>query len=255
MNPLEKARKWVVRPRPDPEAAMRLFVFPHAGGAAEQFSRWTRLIAPGIELSFVQYPGRSSRFREPAINSMGPMVLHLAEALQPLFDRPFAFFGHSMGALIAFELARRIEARHGGLSRVILSGCAAPQRMQPLVRVGAMDDQQLIEFLADMGGTPAGVLAHPELLALLIPFMRSDFELFETYEFRPGPPLNTPFSLCFGSADPETEPDDAARWGELTTAGHETRWFEGNHFFLNQQAPSLTAWISSVLLPRSPAAN
>jgi surfactin synthase thioesterase subunit len=227
---------------------MRLFVFPHAGGAAEQFSRWTRLIAPDIELSFVQYPGRSSRYREPAIDSMEPMVCRLAEALQPLFDRSYAFFGHSMGALIAYELARRIEGRHRGLARVFLSGCAAPQRMQPFVRVGAMNDEQLIEFLAEMGGTPTGVLEHPELLALLIPFMRSDFQLFETYEFRPGPPLNTPLSLCFGYSDPETEPGDAARWCQLTTAGCETRWFEGNHFFLHQEARSLTAWISSVLL-------
>jgi surfactin synthase thioesterase subunit len=251
MNLVEKAGGWVVCPRrATATGAMRLFVFPHAGGAAEQFARWAKLVVPAIELAFVQYPGRGSRYGEPTINSMEPMISQLVEALQPLFDRPFAFFGHSMGALIAYELARRIETSPGGLARVFLSGCPFPKRITR--RCSGMNDEQLIAFLADMGGTPPEVLEHSELLQLLIPFLRSDFELYETYEFRPGLPLNTPFSLCFGSADPETEPGDAARWGELTNAGYQTRWFKGSHFYLHQEAPSLTAWISSVLLSQCP---
>ncbi len=230
---------------------MRLFCFPHAGGTADLFTRWIKIIDPAIDLVFVQYPGRASRFREPPIVSMQSMVSRLAEALAPMFDRPFAFFGHSMGALIAFELARSIDARGAGLERLFLSACPAPQRVKPLRHAQSMTDQEVTDLLTSMGGTPPAVLENAELLRLVIPFVRSDFELVDSYPYRPGPRLKIPFSLCFGSSDPETDPVDTGLWGELTEAECVKRIFEGDHFFINTEASGIAGWISAALLPQT----
>ena len=248
--PPPSTSRWIQRPCVRAHARVRLFCVPHAGGTADLFSGWARVADPAIELALIQLPGRAGRLREPRITSMQGMVDRLGEALAPFLDLPFAFFGHSMGALIAFELARRLEGHMP--ERLFLSACPAPQRARRGPRVGAMNDEQLIAFLSALGGTPPAVLKNSELLKLVVPFVRSDFELVEAYEFRPGPRLKTPFSICFGSTDPETEPNDIACWGNLTEAGYEARVFAGNHFFLTTATTELVAWISAALLQRPP---
>jgi len=247
-SPQPKSGQWVARPAVREHPELRLFCFPYAGGTTDRFSSWSSAIDPTIELALVQLPGRAGRFREPHITCMESMVDRLSEALKPYFDLPFSFFGHSMGALIAYELAQLLEGSRRGPERVFASGCPAPQRLKPDRCVGAMEDAELTGFLTAMGGTPPNVLQNPELLQLVLPSIRSDFRLVEGYGFRPRPPLRTPLSLAFGSEDPETKPEDIILWGELSSGGCETRWFEGNHFFLHAQSRQVAEWISVTTL-------
>jgi medium-chain acyl-[acyl-carrier-protein] hydrolase len=247
---LRTANHWVFVPRVRPDAQVRLFCFPHAGGTTEMFTSLLKLLHPSIELALVQLPGRASRLREASLTSMRVMVSALTEALDPLFDRPFAFFGHSMGGLIAYELARAIEPGRSELKHLFLSGCPAPQRRTVDRQVRAMNDEQLIRFLAAMEGTPVEVLQNAELLQLLLPLVRADFELVETYQFKPGPHLRSRCSLLFGCRDPETETADAGLWGDLTEAACDVHHFDGNHFFVANEGPRIAALISETLVNR-----
>ncbi|HEX3682913.1 MAG TPA: alpha/beta fold hydrolase [Bryobacteraceae bacterium] len=245
------AGRWVSRPAPKTDPRVRLFCFHHAGGASDLFSSWTKELDPSIEVALIQLPGRGSRFREPAITSMDAVIQQLAGALTPLLEHPFAFFGHSMGGLIAFELARLLERRQINLGHLFLSGCPAPQARTNR-RVSTMNDQQLVAFLSAMNGTPPDVLEHPELRDLIVPLVRADFHLVETYSFKPGARLRAPVSLLLGSNDPETGPADVGLWSELTEAPCNMRQFDGDHFFVKANPGAVTAWISATLL-RLPA--
>lgn len=229
-------------PRPNPEARLRLFCFPFAGGNAALFRGWPALLPANVEVAAVQLPGRATRFREPPFQRMEPLVEALCEALLPALDRPFAFFGHSMGALVAFELTRRL--RQLASARVqpallFVSGRGAPQLPSRIPALHALPEPQFSAELRRLEGTPAAILDHAEMMALLTPMLRADFAVCETYVYRHEPRLTCPVS-AFGGLDDATVPaEDLDAWREQTDAGFRLRQLPGKHFFVTSAAEQL----------------
>lgn len=213
---------------------LRLFCFPYAGGAAAVYHAWPASFPAGIEVCAVRLPGRENRFSEPAFVRAADLVTEAADALAPLFDVPFALFGHSMGALAAFELARELRRRGApGPVRLLVSGARAPQRPNPHPPIRHLPDREFLdEVRRRYDGIPGPVLENPELLELLLPSLRADFTLFETYVHAPAPPLSCPLSCFGGHDDGRVSSDDLEGWRQQTRGAFSLRMFEGGHFFL-----------------------
>lgn len=205
---------------------------------------------PGIEVVPVVPPGRGNRLRERPFDRMAPAVTALADAVEPLLDRPWAVLGHSMGALIAFELAREIERRgRPRPERLLLSGRRAPGTAPPSAPIHDLpDDRFLDELRRRYDGIPGEVLDHPELLALFLPLLRADFALVETYEHRPEPRVSVPFSVWTGEDDPQAPPDELGGWGALTDGDVRVRVFPGGHFYLYERRAGVTAALREELV-------
>jgi len=220
----------------DQRARCRLFCFPFAGGGASAFRLWTRESTEGIEVCPVQLPGRENRFGEPAICRLDALVEAMLEPLLPLLDRPFAFFGHSFGGLVAWELARALERRgHTGLVRLFVSASVAPKYVEGRPPIHRLADAEFLEALRGLNGFPAEVFEHPELLRLTMPVMRADMEAYDTFVDTSRRPVRVPISVFMGTDDATVAREHAAAWGEQTRAGFSLRLFEGDHFFIHSQ--------------------
>lgn len=249
MTPHETTR-WLPSRRPNPAPRLRLFCFPYAGGSVTVFNTWAAALPPAIELCAVQYPGRGGRMAETPHRAIAPIAHELLPAIRPLLDRPFAFFGHSMGALVAFELARLVRAEGFTLAQLFVSAHRAPQLPDPDEPLHALPEPELIERLRELNGTPPEVLAHAELLQLLLPVLRADFAACETYQYQDGPPLTCPIAAFGGLRDPHVSREMLAAWGSQTTSGCAVRMFPGDHFFLNSDRQLLLAAIARDLSQR-----
>jgi surfactin synthase thioesterase subunit/glycosyltransferase involved in cell wall biosynthesis len=236
----------------DPSRAnTRLFCFPWAGGGALSYMPW-RDAFPGLaQVCPARLPGRESRASEPALATMREMVAGLADAIQPFLDKPFSFFGHSMGAVIAFELSR--ELQHRGLalpSSLLVSGARAP-----LFRINHVPppDPTPEEFQAELRrleGFPRAILDNPHLLNLALPALEADTRLYRRYVFEPGPPLAVAIHAFTGKSDPNVTLEHARRWSELTTCEFTLTEFAGGHFYLEQNRNALLDAIRGLLTPR-----
>ena len=228
----EKA--WIMRPRPRPQARIRLFCFPYSGASASIFYQWPESLPSAIEVCAVQLPGRGNRLSEPPITAMPALIDALAPAFQPFLDKPFALFGHSLGAVVAFELARRLRRDHDvSPHHLIVSGHTAPQipdRRQP---IHSLPDDEFVAEMRKLNGTPDEILQHEELLHLLLPILRADFALSETYVYEPGERLTMPMAAFGGLNDPFITREELDAWRVHTTATFQLRMFPGDHFFLN----------------------
>lgn len=224
---------WIQRPRPHPGARLRLFLLPHAGGGASAFRGWADLFPPQVEVCPVQLPGRENRTREPAFDRVQPLVEALAGVLAGWRDLPYAVFGHSNGALLAFELARHAE-RTGAPAPVHLfaSGRRAPDLPSRQRDVHALPDDEMMAELRTLGGIPEALLEHPELLQLLLPVMRADLAITETYVPTPGATIAAPITVYTSTDDVKVNADEAGAWERHTTAGFRVRTFPGDHFYL-----------------------
>nr|BFE81255.1 hypothetical protein GCM10020093_038560 [Planobispora longispora] len=179
---------WLRCPRPRPRAATRLVCFAHAGGSATAYREWPALLPESVELHGVQLPGRADRFGEPFPESFQSMAAEIAAETVPLLDRRFALFGHSMGALLAYEVTRLLEERGLGPVRLFVSGCRAPHEIRrDDRRLSEHDDDRLVSELTRLGGTDAEILTHPAMRELILPYVRGDFRLIENHRSRPGP--------------------------------------------------------------------
>jgi surfactin synthase thioesterase subunit/phosphopantetheinyl transferase len=192
------------------------------------------MMPPAVELRAVQLPGREGRLRERPFDCMGPLVDALAGVIRPHLDRPFAFFGHSMGALVAFELARRL-GRDGlaGPSHLIVSGRRPPQAPQTAPTLHDLPPEEFKDALRRLGGTPREVLEHADLMQVLTPMLRADFAVVETYRFEQGPALECPVTVLGGLEDIGAPPDALPGWGEHTRGPFRVRMLPGGHFFLH----------------------
>ena len=227
--------KWFVCPRPKPEAKTRLFFFPYAGGGPTVFTKWCADLPSHIEGVVVHYPGRGSRFNEPAVNDMPRMVADLVQNIQPLLDKPFVFFGHSMGGLIEFELARQL--RRQGLStpgQLFISACGAPHLPDPNPKIHQLPDDEFLHELNQLNGIPAE-LQNPEAMALLLPIVRADFQLVETYLYQQEKPFDLPISTFGALNDPRVNRERIEAWSIHTQAQFEPHFFPGDHFFINEE--------------------
>jgi medium-chain acyl-[acyl-carrier-protein] hydrolase len=213
---------------------MRLFCFPYAGGSASVFRTWSSELPAEIEVLPIQLPGRETRLREAPFTHISQLLPKLTEVLRPYMTMPFAFFGHSLGALIAFELTRHLR-REGepGPVHLFMSGHRAPQRPNPDPPIHELPDAEFMEEVRQFNGTPEELLGNAEMMRLVLPFLRADFTIYETYVYTPEEPLDCSISALGGLGDVEVSREDSAAWRELTRGTFSLRMFPGNHFFLN----------------------
>ena len=245
----DDAEAWVHRFHPRPEATRRLLCFPYAGGSASFFYPTSTALPPSVEVLAVQYPGRQERRDEPALRDLGELADRAAAALLPWADRPLTFFGHSMGAVVAYEVARRWEDRHGiVLGHLYASGRRSPSRHR-LETVHLRDDAGLLAELTSLGGPGLELLADPEVRAMILPAVRGDYTAIETYRHTAGAPLRCPLTALIGDRDPRVSVDEARAWGELTGGPFALRVFPGGHFYLVDAQREINA-----MLAQEPAA-
>lgn len=255
---IEAATPWLIQPRglvvagEHREPRVRLYCFPYSGGNAAAFVPWQRAIDPAIELCPVQLPGRGARFNEPLCTSFSTLIADLAQMLveqTALSDLPFAFFGHSLGSLIAFELARYCQ-QHGLTQpqRLIVSGCNAPPLKTNKRRLHELPDEELLARLREYNGTPEEVLNSRELMRLLLPVVRADFALGADYQYQPDPLLGIPVTACTGCLDPHVDAAGMAAWAKLTQADFRLHSFNGDHFYIQPQQAALLRCLADELL-------
>ena len=229
--------RWLPSGAPHETAKVRLFCFPFAGGGASTYRTWRKALGPEIEVCPVQPPGRESRIREDPFRRLEPLVETVAVTLRPWLAWPFALFGHSMGALIAYELARFLPSLGlPGPLHLFVSGATPPHRRAPSQKTHALPDDAFKSALRDLDGTPEAVLAHPELMDLMLPTLRADFEMCETYAPAELERLACPITAFGGSEDAQVSPGDLTAWSALTRAGFEACLLAGDHFFLGPRA-------------------
>ncbi|MGW6741894.1 thioesterase II family protein [Streptomyces sp. NPDC055025] len=224
-----------------PDSPRQLFCFPHAGGSASFYFPVSAQLSSVAEVFSVQYPGRQDRRRETSPDDIGTMADQVYAALRrQLHTRPTTFFGHSMGATLAFEVARRFEADGGELSRLFASGRRAPSRHRD-ENVHRLGDEGIVAELKRLSGTNSELLGDEEILRLILPAIRSDYRAIETYRCEPGAVVRAPVSVLTGDSDPKTTLDEAEDWRGHTTGAFELKVFPGGHFFLSAQAPAVIA--------------
>jgi medium-chain acyl-[acyl-carrier-protein] hydrolase len=213
------------------------------------FRRWSDALPSESEICAVQLPARENRMLESPSVRIVPLVQTLADVLHPYLTTPFAFFGHSMGALISFELARHLRSQYGRMPvHMFVSAHRAPQLPDPGSPLHHLPDPEFIAELRRLNGTPEEVLQHAELMQMLLPLLRADFAICETYVYTDQQPLDCPISAFGGLQDGEVHPDDLAAWRNQTTKSFTLRFFEGNHFFLHSAQPQLLQILSEHII-------
>lgn len=235
------SNNWLSCLSPRPQARLRLFCVPYAGGGASIFRQWASRLPGMVELCCIQLPGREIRLSEPPIDRLTRVVPPLAQALQPYLQKPFALFGHSMGALISFELARYLRKVYGRSARhLFVAGQRAPQFPDSDEPIHDLPDDAFLAAAQRLNGIPEEVLHNQEWLRMLLPVLRADFTICETYTYTPGPPLPCPISVFGGQDDTGTRHEHLAGWSNHTSAAFSLRMLPGDHFFLSQAQSQLT---------------
>jgi medium-chain acyl-[acyl-carrier-protein] hydrolase len=225
---------WVICPQPNPQAHLRLFCFPYAGGNSIIFRTWANSLPSTVEVCAVEIPGRGRQIKLPPFSKIEPLVDAIASNIYPYLDKPFAFFGHSMGGLVSFELARLLRKKyHITPTYLFISGRRAPQIPNLKPPIYNLPEPAFIEELRHLNGTPKTVLENDELMQLFVPILRADFAVLETYHYTPESPLNCPISVFGGLQDSEVSCDELQAWQEQTTASFSLNMFPGDHFFIN----------------------
>jgi medium-chain acyl-[acyl-carrier-protein] hydrolase len=230
------------------DGALRLYCFPYAGGSAQVFRGWQRHFAPQAALSLASLPGRATRIGEPPFRQYKPLITALADAIIPEIPPAFAFWGHSMGAVISFELARELRRRGQPVPiALFLSGRGAPQIPDPDPPVFNLPDPEFIAELRRLNGTPRELLDSPELKELFLPTIRADFELVETYEYEPESPLTCNICVYGGLQDAHVPAANLKEWQKQASGAFKVRMFPGDHFYIHTSDDLLHALRRDVL--------
>jgi medium-chain acyl-[acyl-carrier-protein] hydrolase len=245
---LERLSPWLLSLRGPGRPRVRVFCFPHAGGGASTYRRWAAELADGVEICAVQLPGREDRLNEPPFNNLTALVAAVHAEIVQYVDRPFAFFGHSMGALVGFELTRTLQANGDVMPlHVVVSGRRAPHLPPIRQPLHDLPPGQFEAALLALEGTPGDVFADKELMALLGPLLRADLAVCETYEYAPGDPLDVPLTVFGGSSDAEASAADLEAWRIHSRAFCGLQLFPGNHFYFRERPREIVAAIERVL--------
>ncbi|MFG3350127.1 thioesterase II family protein [Streptomyces sp. NPDC048018] len=246
---------WLRRYHPVGDTVPRLICFPHAGGSASYYFPFSRAVADtgAAELSVVQYPGRQDRHREACLTDLRELARQVVEAVLASDDgRPVSLFGHSMGALLAFEVALQLEERAGlRADRLFVSGRRSPSSPRR-EDVHLRDEQGLVREVRALDGTGASMLDDPDVRAMILPPLRADYQALETYRHSPGRRLTIPVDAFVGDSDPRTLVDDAGRWGEVTAGDFDLCVLPGGHFYLVDQWPTLAGLLGGRLAGTGP---
>ena len=225
---------WFTWPSPNPHALARLFLIPYAGANGSVFRRWHESLPAGIETVWVELPGRGIRRREPPIGGLQSLTSGLSSAVIPMLRKPYALFGHSMGALIAFELARSLQRDgHPPPARVFVSGRCGPRTPDTGELRHDLPEPEFVEQLERLNGTPRAVLEDREFLRLILPALRSDLKVCANYAYSDEPPLSCRIVALGGREDPLVAREGLEAWRSETTGSWRLRLFPGDHFFLH----------------------
>ena len=239
---------WLLRYRPREAAKIRLFCFPYAGGSAAVFRDWSERLDSSIDVWAIEYPGRGSRRAEKPVARISQLIDALLPEMRSKLQGPFAFFGHSMGALVAYELLRRLAVEDGpSAASFIASGCCPPWRRPSRKPIYGLSDSEFIEELRSLDGTPKEFLADQGLMQLLLPMLRADFEAAQTYSCDPGIKLRFPIFVYGGLDDSDVNREHMAAWNAASKMSH-IRMFPGGHFFLHSAADKLMRVLTRDLL-------
>lgn len=225
---------WFEAVGPVRQNALQLFCFPYAGGGAQIFRPWQRYFSPKVALWLAHLPGRAARIGEPPFRDLKELVTALADAIAPVILENYVFCGHSMGALISFELARELRRRNHSLpGALFVSGRTAPQIPDPDPPTYNLPEKEFIAELNRLNGTPRELLENPETLSLFLPTIRADFQLVHTYAYRHEPPLACAIYAYGGLQDKDVPAESLNGWQKQTSEKFKVRMLPGDHFFIH----------------------
>jgi len=241
--------RWTLCMQERPRVELRLFCFPWAGVGAPAFRGWAELLPPSVEVHGIQLPGRGHRLQDPCFMRLLDAVPAVIAGLEGLLDKPFAFFGHSMGTLLAFEVSRELARRGQSLPvHLFASGRRAPHLPASREPIAHLERDRFIDQLGRRyGGIPRQVLVESELLDLLLPALRADMAMIEGYCFTEDVALACPITACSGEDDPEVSHAELREWSRHTTRRFEARLYPGSHFYLQSTPLALLADLSATL--------
>ena len=246
--PEPESSAWIVRPDERPGAALRLFCFPYAGGSAAMYQRWPRGVSVEVEVCAVELPGRGRRFADRLVHDFFELVVETAEGVAPMLGPRFAFFGHSMGALVSFELARAMRREFGVTAEhLFVSAWRAPQL--PLgSALHRLPEMEFVERLqARFSGIPEGVLRDREIMDMMLPVPRADLAVCETYSYASDEPFDCPITVLGGHEDHWVNAAELAAWTIHSSHSTNVEMFPGDHFFINDARQLVPTTVSRVL--------
>lgn len=246
--------KWCPQFRePSKPDSTYLFCFPFAGGGASAFGKWAGSFPDQIVVTPIQYPGRETRWSESGFATLTELAERIADDFKDCWPRRFAFFGHSFGALLAYELARIVKQRDQPLPvRLFLAGARAPHL--PLrEQIHDLADERFLSKLQKFNGLPDELLKHPNLIAAVLPIIKEDFRLFEQHRFKQSDPLDIPMSVFGGFADDNVAVPELLSWSRHTSKAFRSRFLKGSHFFIFDSVSSIAGYIQQDLAACSPA--
>ncbi len=244
-----KKISWFKNINSKPKAKIRLFCFHHAGGGASVFKPWLRHFPQEIEICPVLLPGRETRIKETPYISMERLLNRLAYEIEPFLDKPCAFFGHSMGSTISYELTRcLLKWEKPTPVKLFLSGRRAPHMPSPKPKISELPHDEFLEELREQNGTPEEVFESEELLEFVIPILRTDYRLLEHHEHIPGPPIDIPITAFGGSDDRDVPIETIRGWEKYTSSHFDFEIFPGGHFYIKSPQSKLVPRIGRDLL-------
>ena len=226
---------WLANLTPDRAGSRRLFMFPFAGAGPIVFRPWVDRLPADWDIYAVQFPGRGTRIREKPSRRLEPLVTQLDKELRPYLDVPFSFFGHSLGVLVAFELARGLRRSGMVPEQLLISGYPAPHLPFPYHHLHNLSSTDFIQEMRILSGTPQEVLDSPDFLELVIPIVQADFEVLETYTYLEERPFEFPIHVMGGNQDPIARREHLEAWRGHTDGPFTLTMFEGNHFYFEQR--------------------
>lgn len=245
---IRMTHRWIAHYTPKPAAAIRLFCFPYAGGRASIYYTWAQKLPDFIDVVPIELPGHGTRLNEPLYNSLQRLATEAGDALASLFDLPFALFGHSMGALLSFELAHYVRNEYDARAQhLFLSASRAPHIQNPQLKVHTYPDDVFLEQIRRLEGTPATVLDEPELVDLILPILRADFAVCDAYDCTRDQPLPCEMTVFGGVQDPMVKRDHLAAWEEYCDGTFTLRMFPGGHFFVQSAESTILRYIAKSL--------
>lgn len=246
-NFCDTTQRWALR-RAQGNAAIRLICFCYAGGNAAVFLPWQAELGADVEVVAIQLPGRGTRFGETPLEEVSAAVEAICGAVLPLLDRPYVLFGHSLGALLAFEVCHALREHGAPLpDALVVSGAQGPRRRVLERALHLLNDVELTGELDRYAGTPREVLDNAELLALVLPIVRADFRMAFGYRHTPRAPLPVPISVFAGLADKFDSPAQYEDWFDDTSASGTLHWFDGGHFFINSARSQVLQQLRKIL--------
>lgn len=232
-----------------PKASMRLFCFPYAGGRALNYRTWSNNLPANVEVCAIELPGRGTLLKQTPFTRIKPLIETIAENILPKLDKPFALFGHSMGALISFELAHFLRNKYGiNPVHLFVSAHRSPQIISKKPPIHSLPETEFLAELHRLNGTSKEILENRELMELFLPILRADFEVLETYTYQPLPPLECPITAFGGLSDSEANIDELEAWGKQTKSTFSLKMFQGDHFFIHSAQSQLLEHLNQFLL-------